>query len=291
MSNYISWNSQPIDQWSAEHAPGKFIDLDGIRTHYIEKGDGSPVILIHGFFFDSYMWAANIDQLAEHFRVYAMDLWGFGYSSRNPLDYGFPLYARQLALFMDALAIPAASLVGQSMGAGTIIEFTVSNRSRIDRIVLSDASGLPNPLPLIGKISNLPGVGEAMYAFPGNFIRRLTLANTFIHDKGTITEEFLQNATRFQKIEGSSEVMLKITRKDFFDKLEPRIKQLGELNVPTLIVWGRDEKAIPLPIGQRLHKELPGSQMEIIDKAGHCPMIDQPERFNALVLDFLLDSS
>lgn len=287
MSDFIPWSSQPIDEWAAQHAPGKFIELDGIRTHYVKRGSGAPVILIHGFFFDSYMWSANLDELAKSFEVYVIDLWGFGYSSREPLEYGFPLYSRQLKLFMQEMAIPKASLIGQSMGGGTIIEFTVSNRTRVDRIVLADASGLPNPLPIIGKISNLPGVGEAMYGLPGNFIRRLTLGNTFIHDKATISDEFFESATRFHKIERSSDVMLEITRRDFFDKLGPRIKQLGEMDVPTLIVWGRQEKAIPLPIGKKLHEELAGSRMEIIDDAGHCPMIDQPNKFNELVVDFL----
>lgn len=291
MSEFIPWNSQPIDKWASDHAPGKFLNLDGIRTHYVEKGSGDPVILLHGFFFDSYMWAANIDELAKKFKVYAVDLWGFGYSSREPLNYGYPLFARQLRLFMDALAIPRASLVGQSMGGGTIIEFTLSNRSRVDHVVLADASGLPNPLPIMGKISNLPGVGEAMYGLPSNFIRRLTLGNTFIHDKGTITDDFYENATRFHKIEGSTQVMLAITRKDFFDKLEDRIEQFAELNVPTLIIWGREEKAIPLPIGRKLHRMLHGSRLEIIDEAGHCPMIDQPDKFNRLVLEFLTDAS
>ncbi len=162
--------------------------------------------------------------------MYAIDLWGFGYSSREPPEYGNPLYARQLRLFMDKLVIPTASLIGQSMGGGTIIEFTVSNRSRVDRIVLVDAAGLPNPLPILGKTSNLPGVGEAMYALSGNFIRRFTLGNTFIYDKGTITDDFFENATRFHKVRGSTEVMLETTRKDFFDKLESRINQINSIS-------------------------------------------------------------
>ncbi len=121
MVKFIPWNSQPLDKMADRHANGKFIELDGNTTHYIEKGEGDPVILIHGFFYDSYMWNNNIDVLAEKFKVYAIDLWGFGYSTREPMDYGYPLYARQLDLFMDALNLPHASLIGQSMGGGTII--------------------------------------------------------------------------------------------------------------------------------------------------------------------------
>lgn len=74
MSEFILWNSQPLEGWASKYAPGKFVDLGGRKTHYIEKGKGKPVILLHGFFYDSYLWAANLDVLAENFKIYALDL-------------------------------------------------------------------------------------------------------------------------------------------------------------------------------------------------------------------------
>ena len=84
MAEFIPWNSQPLTVWADKYAQGDFIDLDGRRTHFIEKGEGKPIILLHGFFYDSCLWATNIDALGEHFKVYALDLWGFGYSTRAP---------------------------------------------------------------------------------------------------------------------------------------------------------------------------------------------------------------
>ena len=276
-----------MEDWASKYAPGKFIELDGKSTHYIEKGSGEPVILLHGFFFDTYMWNKSIDVLAERFKVYAMDLWGFGYSTREPLNYGYPLYTQQLLKFMDALDIQRASLIGQSMGGGTIINFTVSNRDRVDKIVLVDTAGMPNRLPIMGRIANLPKLGEFMYGLNGNFIRKMTLGNTFLHNKEIITDEYFENATRFHKIKGTTEVMLFVTRKQFFDTLIEEIKTLGSMDVPTMIAWGREEKGIPVPIGEQLHRFLEGSRLEILDQAGHCSHIDQPELFNQLVLEFL----
>lgn len=287
MTGFVPWNSQPLDDWASKYAPGKFIELDGLSTHYLEKGFGEPVILLHGFFFDSYMWNKNIDLLAEKYKVYAIDLWGFGYSTRKPLDYGYPLYTEQLLKFMDALKIPKASLVGQSMGGGTIINFTISNRHRVEKIILVDAAGLPNKLPIMGRISNLPKLGEFMYGLNNNFIRRMTLGNTFLYNKKKITDEYFKNAMRFHKIKGSTEVMLSITRKQFFDTLIEEIKMMSLMNLPTQIVWGREEKSIPLSIGKEMHRILKGSQLAIFDQAGHCAHIDQPEMFNQLVLNFL----
>ena len=287
MAGFIPWNSQPLDDWASKYAPGKFIELDELSTHYIEKGSGEPIILLHGFFFDTYMWNKNIDALAEKFKVYAIDLWGFGFSTREPLDYGYPLYTQQLLKFMDALEIPKASLIGQSMGGGTIINFTVSNRDRVNKIVLVDSAGMPNQLPIMGRISNLPKLGEFMYNLNNNFVRKMTLGNTFLHNKQIITEEYYENATRFHKIKGTTEVMLYITRKQFFDTLIEEIKKLSFMNVPTLIVWGREEKSIPLPIGEEMHRVLKDSRLEILDEAGHCSHDDQSDLFNQLTLDFL----
>ena len=287
MAGFIPWNSQPLDDWASKYAPGKFIELDELSTHYIEKGSGEPIILLHGFFFDTYMWNKNIDALAEKFKVYAIDLWGFGFSTREPLDYGYPLYTQQLLKFMDALEIPKASLIGQSMGGGTIINFTVSNRDRVNKIVLVNSAGMPNQLPIMGRISNLPKLGEFMYNLNNNFVRKMTLGNTFLHNKQIITEEYYENATRFHKIKGTTEVMLYITRKQFFDTLIEEIKKLSFMNVPTLIVWGREEKSIPLPIGEEMHRVLKDSRLEILDEAGHCSHDDQSDLFNQLTLDFL----
>ena len=125
MAKFIPWSSQPFSEWARTYAPRKFLELDGHPTHYVEEGEGEPVILIHGYAADSYSWSKNIGALAKHFKVYALDLWGFGYSTRKPLDYGYFLYAEQLRLFMDALKIEKASLIGQSVGGGICIFFCV----------------------------------------------------------------------------------------------------------------------------------------------------------------------
>lgn len=291
MANFIPWSSQPQEEWAAKYARGRFIDLDGLSTHYLEKGSGEPVILIHGFFFDTNMWNKSLDVLAEKHKVYAIDLWGYGYSTRKPLDYGYPLFAKQLLRFMDALDIQKASLIGQSMGAGTIIKFAQSNRDRVAKIVLVNAAGMPNELPLMGKISNLPLIGEFMYRWNTDLMRKVILRSTFLHNKEILTDEFYQQLTRFHKIERSSQVMLYTTRKQFFDTLIEEIKTLGLMDLPTLIVWGREEKSIQLSIGVELARLLPGSQFEVLDQAGHCSNIDQFEQFNALVLDFLASGS
>ncbi len=287
MSDYISWNSQPLDLWASKYARGTSVDLGGRKTHYLERGEGEPVILLHGFFYDSYLWAANIDALARSFKVYALDLWGCGYSTREPLDYGYPLYADQLLRFMDSLGIQRASLVGQSMGAGTAIQFCVQHRQRVGKLLLVSAAGLPNSLPLMAKFCNLPGVGEFVMGWRTDLLRKAALRDSFIHDKHLITDDYFENVTRPHKIANSTEASLAITRKQFFDKLSDEIGRLALMDVPALIVWGRQDRAIPLRCGEEMHRILKGSRLEILDNAGHVPNFERAEEFNRLALEFL----
>ena len=98
-----------------KYAKGKFVMVDGKKVQYVEKGDGKPLILIHGFAYHTVMWKNNIDALAENFKVYAIDLWGWGYSERlKKTEYSFELYGKQVIGFMDALNIKKATLIGQS---------------------------------------------------------------------------------------------------------------------------------------------------------------------------------
>ncbi len=287
MNNFIPWGSQPLNEWAQKYARGKFIDLDGHKTHYIEKGEGDPVILIHGFFFDTHMWDSNIDALAQGYKVYALDLWGSGYSTRTLMDYGYPLYANQVRSFMDALGVEKATLIGQSMGGGTIIKFGVTNRDRIHKIVLVDPAILHQEVPLIGKVALLPGVGEFLYGLNSNFMREFTLKNTFINDHNIITDEYFHRVTRFQKVEGSTECLLAVLRKQFFFTLDAELHQLATMDVPTLIVAGRQSNGVLPSNSQEVSRILPGSQLEIFEQAGHCPNIDQAEKFNQVTLEFL----
>jgi pimeloyl-ACP methyl ester carboxylesterase len=229
MGNFIPWDSQPLELWSEKYAEGKQIEVDGHVIHFIEKGAGSPVLMVHGFFLDSQMWAPNIDALAEHFHVFAMDLWGFGYSTREPMDYSYQLYADQVLGFMDALGIERASIIGQSMGGGTAMLFCIQHRNRVDKLVLVDAAGMPDNLPLTAKFLNFAGVGKFLMGLRTNAIRKKNLADFWIHRRENLTDEYFEQTTRFHKIEGTGQAMLSILRKKFFYSLGEEIPKLAAL--------------------------------------------------------------
>jgi pimeloyl-ACP methyl ester carboxylesterase len=290
MDSYIPWNSQSLEKWSNRYARGEFIELNGRSTHYLERGDGEPVILIHGFNMDIHTWSQNINDLAEQYRVLAIDLWGQGFSTREPLDYGYALYAEQIRRFMDALDIQKVNLVGHSMGGGTAIYFAVRFPERVNSLVLVDSTGIPNPLPLRSKFFTLPGVGEFLMSINNNYFRRKNLGDIWFHDRDLLTEKVFEDLMQFHKVRGTSEVLLKILRKQFFHTLSDEIGQLDLLNIPTMVVWGRNDVSIPVGVGQEMHERISGSRFEVIENGGHMPNWESPDHFNRAVLGFLSET-
>ena len=120
-------------------------------------------------------------------------------------------------------------------------------------------------------------------------IRRKNLGDLWIHDKNLLTESYVENAMRFHKIAGSTEAMMTILRKESFYTLNDEINQLAQMEVPTLLVWGREDKTVPLSCGQEMHRSLTGSRLEITDHAGHVPNYEGVHTFNRLAVDFLQD--
>ncbi len=289
MSEFLPWNSQPIDEWADLYAEGEFVDLAGRRTHFVKRGQGNPVVLIHGFNLDWHTWMRNLDYLAAEWEVFAPDLWGQGYSTRMPMDYGYDLFEEQIRLFMDALGIQKASLIGHSMGGGTSIVFALRNPGRVNKLVLVDSTGIPTQLPFRSRIFRLPGVAEFLLSLRTDRIRRMNLEDIWIHDADTLSEEDFRKFVRYQKIEGTTEAILAILRKDFFNTLEEEISDLGHLNISTLIVWGREDVSLPVRNAEMMHRLMPGSRLEILDHAGHLANYDRADAFNELVIDFLND--
>lgn len=289
MRDFIPWDSQPLDVWTDRYAEGKFIELAGRRTHYVERGSGDPVLLIHGFNMDLNTWTKNLDQLAEEFKVFAIDLWGQGYSTRGFLDYGYDLFEEQVRLFMDAMGIERISLVGHSMGGGTSVVFALRKREMVSKLVLVGSTSIPTRLPFRSKIFRIKGVAEFLMALRSDRVRRMNYEDFWVNDPDSLTEEYYQKFTCYQKVEGSTEVLLTILRKDFFNTLENEIQELGQLEIPTLIVWGRNDKTLPLFCAEEINRLMPGSRLEILDDAAHLANFDRPNTFNKLVIDFLND--
>ena len=270
-------------------AKGRFVTVDGKKVHYVEAGNGQPIILIHGFLCHSVMWKKNIDTLAEKFKVYAIDLWGWGYSERlKETEYSFERYGKQIAGFMDALNIKKATLAGHSMGGGISVWVAAHYPERVDRLILVNPAAIPYPMTTISKIYQLPFVGEFVNAIPGEALMKNNIRTMRFYDRNKVTEEYCKEVLQPLCIKGSYAGTMFILRNVL---KEPYVEQeadlLAKMTIPTLIIHGREDKAIPLDRSKRLNDLWKGSKLVIFDKAGHSPHEEYPEKFNSLALGFL----
>ncbi len=272
-----------------KHAKGKFVTVDGKKVHYLETGNGQPIILIHGFLYNTVMWKKNIDALATKFKVYTIDLWGWGYSERlKENDYSFERYGKQIVGFMDALNIRKASLAGQSMGGGISVYVAAYHPDRVDRLILVDPAVIPYPTTTIGQIYQIPFVGEFMNAIPGDALLKHNIRAIWFYDGNKASDEYCQEVLQSMCIKGSYSGMMFIIRNVLKEPyVEKEAKLLSGMNVPILIVHGREDKAIPLDRSKRLNDLWKGSKLVVFDKAGHSPHEEYPEKFNPLALEFL----
>lgn len=271
------------------YARGQLVEVDGRKVHYIEKGEGAPVILIHGFLYHTMMWDHNIDALAEHFKVYAIDLFGWGFSERlEETEYGFARYAEQVTGFMDALGIETASLVGQSMGGGISVYTAAHSPERVDKLVLVGPAVLPYPDTVAGMIYKLPLIGEFLNAIPGDALHKNNIKTIWFHDGDQVTDAYVQKLLQPLCIPGSHAGLMYILRNVLTAPLvEREARLLAGADKPVLIIHGRQDKAVPYEKSETLNELWPGSRLVIFDQVGHNPQEENSEAFNRLAADFL----
>ncbi|MDH4264625.1 MAG: alpha/beta hydrolase [Deltaproteobacteria bacterium] len=282
-------DNMAYDDAVAKWAKGKFVLVDNKKVHYLEQGEGKPIILIHGFLYNTVMWKKNIEDLAKKFKVYVIDLWGWGYSERlKELNYSYELYGKQIVGFMDTLKISKASLVGQSMGGGISVYVAALFPDRVDKLILVDPAVIPYPMTATGRVYQLPYVGEFLNAIPGNALIKKNIQTVWFYDPTKVTDDYVEEVARPLYIKGSLDGLMYILRNVLKEPyVEAEAQKLAQLNKPILIIHGREDKAIPLDRSQKLNALWKGSQLVIFEKAGHTPQEEYPEKFNPLAVGFL----
>jgi len=235
-------------------------------THYLQGGEGPPVVLLHGGGSDSRQWIPNLEALARHHLVYAPDLPGFG-SSRPLLDsYSLPSLASFVLGFLETLKLDRVALVGHSMGGGTALSVALESPQRVEKLVLVDSLGLGEEIALWVRLLCLPTIPRALYRVVQALMRQLSILS------GPPHEAALHLGKHIAGLRGQRTVW-----KD----------RLKELVVPTLLVWGKRDLYLPVAQAYAASHLIPDCQLHVWDNCGHSPYRDG--RFNSVLLDFLRD--
>lgn len=264
--------------WNKVSKPGRLIEVDGERLHYIEEGSGSAVVLVHGFAGHTFSYRYVIPELARAHRTVALDLLGFGYSERpKKADYSLGAQARRVLRLMDALGIERASLVGHSMGGEVVMRAAATAPKRVDRLVLvASISGERIPLlPATPLIKPFLPLFSRLLAWRAQ--KRL------FYDPSKLTPDIIEAYRRPLMIKGTMQAFYQMIR----DFRKDKTVDYKKITQPVLIIWAAGDKILPRFTLARLKKRLPSAQVVTVERAGHLLMEERPEAVIPLLQRFL----
>ena len=275
--------------WSAHQ---RWVRIEDRWVNVVELGSGPPLLLIHGLSCWQ-SWLENICFFARDHRVIAMDLPGFGASQAPAEPISISGYARMLDALCDALEVKRAAVVGNSMGGFIGAELAIRFPARVERLCLAPAIGLNMEHVRIerrksvgNRVENVLFFGLAWLSVRSDLpVRRVGLRRKLL-SLVVAQPERLPGALVLEVIRatgqatGFAEALDAITRYPIRDRL-------GEIACPALIVWGEEDRLVPVSDATELEWLIPNSRKLIYEETGHLPMLERPARFNADLRAFL----
>ncbi|MBN1484209.1 MAG: alpha/beta hydrolase [Chloroflexia bacterium] len=254
--------------------------LDGQVIHYEVLGQGEPVLFLHGWMGSWRYWWATMENVAEHFRTYSFDFWGFGDSDKQAEGHNIDEYVEQVVRFLDGMGIARTRLVGHSMGGMVALKMALAYPERVVRVATAGAVIEGSALaPLLKLTSN-------------QLIARFFVRRTLVTSIWTRLMQNIRSGWRrwFQEVvddsaKGSQEAILGSVRSMRRTDLRP---ELASLKVPALIIHGSEDDIVDpdqAEIFEQIH--VPMAQVVVMENCRHFPFMDDPQTFNRILLDFL----
>lgn len=274
----------------------RYLELHGERVAYQDAGDGETLLLIHGMAGSSATWRDVIPALAKNYRVIAPDLLGHGESDKPRGDYSLGAFAASLRDLLDALDIPRATIIGQSLGGGIAMQFAYQHRDRCERVVLIGSGGLGPDLSWTLRLLSAPG---AELILPVIAPPQVLSAGNKI--KSLLSSAGVQSPRGAELWSAYSSLSDRDTRNAFLRTLRSVVDHRGQAvsalsklhltaQMPVMFVWGDKDKIIPVAHGYAAHEALPGSRLEIMPGLGHFPHVEAPAAVVELLEDFITTS-
>jgi len=280
----IGWNTS---------LPPKTVQVNGHTIFYTVKGEGRPLLLIHGYGAGMWVWEKQIEVLSQLYRVYAVDVIGHGFSDRPKIPYTPEAYIYFLRDFMNGVGAEKATLIGNSMGGGIAWGTAILFPERVDRLILIDcvppdvlAQVKNESLRTLIAIRDIPFLPYLVISARSKSSMRWVLKEC-VSDVKLITPEVVKRQYQLSRIKGTTWVLYS-TLKQAEEALKLR-DRFSLIRQPALFIWGEEDIIFPPDVGETLHRTITGSKFQLIEKSGHIPMWESPDKVNQAILDFLKD--
>jgi pimeloyl-ACP methyl ester carboxylesterase len=246
------------------------VQVDGLTVRYQVGGQGPQVLLLHGWGGAIESFAPVLNDLQRSYTVHAFDLPGFGESSLPPAAWGSAEYAQLTLKVMDHLNLDRPHLIGHSFGGQVSLRLAATSPERVGKLVLVGSAGIHTRPKLATRLKRWAArLGKWLATHGGEIGERL---RTTIY--GRVQSQDYANAGPLRP------TLVKVLNEDLTPLL-PQIKS------PTLLVWGEQDRDVPLAAGQVMARSIPGVQLVVFENAGHFAYLDQFDRFRLLVGRFL----
>lgn len=275
----------------------EFLTLHNHRRAFVRMGHGPAVLLLHGIGSDHRTWIPVLRPLAKRFTVIAPDLLGHGQSDAPRADYSIAGYANAMRDLLAMQGVSRVTVVGHSLGGGVAMQFAYQYPHLTERLVLVGSGGLGKSVTPLLRALTLPGAGlalrtatapplnapisAAMRAAHSAGLPGSTDLAGLAHVYGALADKGRRTAFRHvlrSVVDWRGQVITMLDR-----------AYLAE-GMPSLVIWGEQDKVIPVKHAFAAHHVLPGSQLEVLPHAGHFPHEDDPEHFVAALTDFIRDT-
>ncbi|MEP4890755.1 MAG: alpha/beta hydrolase [Aliiglaciecola sp.] len=270
--------------------PSQLIDVDGMQIHLRDEGpknDPLPIVLLHGTSASLHTWEGWAQTLKSQRRVIRFDLPGFGLTGPNPQnDYSIEQYSQTVIDVMDNLGVERFVLAGNSLGGYISWATAVFYPQRVEKLILVDASGYPyqsTSVPLAFTISQKP----LLKFLIGDMLPRSLVVKSVKNvygDPRKVTPELVDRYYQLTTREGNRQAL-----EARFAQTQPNdlINRIPEIKQPTLIIWGQEDRLIPVDLGRRFQEEIENSELVIFATLGHVPHEEDPDSTVKSVIDFL----
>ena len=267
-------------------------DYQGIKINYCQAGQGPPVILLHGFGACTYTWRHLAPELAGDHRVFALDLKGYGLSDK-PEDgrYAVSDQAEMVAAFIRAQDLHNLAIIGHSMGGGVALmayfKVQEDTPARIKRLVLIDSAGYPQKMPWFILLARIPVVNRLVTRLLSpRFATYIVLKKCYYNDD-KITEEQVDTYAYYGSLPGAREAVRQTARQIVPAEIEALTAKHKTIKVPVLIIWGAEDKVVPVKLAKKFKEDIPDSELVILPRCGHIPPEEEALKTNQLIAAFL----
>ncbi len=260
----------------------------GYRMAYVTGGAGDPVVFLHGLGHASLAWNGVLPALAQHFRVFAVDMLGCGRSDKPRIDYSLWALATYTRYFLDAVGIERAHLVGHSLGGGIAMHLGIQYPERVGRMALVSSGGLGRELRPLLRAATLPGSSLVLSSLLTSRWDRLWERLGWVQpDEALYPEKKRMRALLAQPDHRWAFLRMLRGVSNITGQTASAVQHLGLFTQPMLLLWGGRDRTIPVAHAQRAVRQLKRAHLEILPECGHYPHLEQPAAVARLLEQFL----